>query len=76
MNNDNVKLTNEDQEFFGSLALMFIFAPLFWNKQDFPEELKIKVEELMNKGENIKDEDLNEIKPLIYEYYNKIKMEY
>ena len=70
MKNENVKLSNKDCEFFGSFILMFIFAPLFWNKQDFPEELKIEIDKLMCK-EDITKEDLNV--PLLTKYYDYLK---
>lgn len=76
IDNDNIKLTEQDCEFFGGSILMFLFFCAFGHLIDLPEELKIKIEELKNKGSDITEEDLDKIKPLVNDYYNKVKEEF
>ena len=76
MNNNEINFSDKYCEFFGGNILMFLFASIFGNYLDIPEKIKNKVKEIQDKGEDIKEEDLEEIKPLIEDYYNKIKEEF
>lgn len=52
---------------------MFLFDSIFGNYLDIPEKIKNKIKEIQDKEEDIKEEDLEEIRPLIEEYYNELK---
>lgn len=69
MQDDNV------MESFGTSILMFFFLPLFGQHLNMPKELINEVQKSMNENGNIKEEDIEKLKPLILDYYNKLKNE-
>ena len=68
----DIKLSDQEKESFGEFLLFYLFSFLYGDTFEFPKELVNKVKEYMEEDGSIKEENIDKLKPLIEDYYNKV----